>query len=119
MGCEKVNVHKRYTGNAAKADKQQIGETTSPHALWALAKALGALPVKLTEAQAQQALDPLLQRISKTTSAGEFGYLAYGLEARLLSSSSFARHSYFSVSNSRIGIEKRSPCSSISSIVPK
>jgi hypothetical protein len=45
----------------------QIGKTTDPNALLDLAKALTALPVKLTDAQAQQATEPPLLQIGKTT----------------------------------------------------
>jgi hypothetical protein len=43
---------------------QQIGNATNPYALRALAEALQAVPAKLTEAQAQQALAPVLQQIN-------------------------------------------------------
>ena len=46
---------------------KQIGQTTDPDALQALAQALQALPAKLTEAQASQALDPVLKQIGQTT----------------------------------------------------
>ena len=45
----------------------KISKTTDSDALQTLAKALQALATKLTEAQAQQALDPVLQQIGKTT----------------------------------------------------
>ncbi len=45
---------------------KQIGQTTEPFALLALAQALQALPVKLTEAQASKALDPVLKQIGQT-----------------------------------------------------
>ena len=46
---------------------KQIGQTTNPYALRALAQALQALAAKLTEAQASQALDPVLKQIGQTT----------------------------------------------------
>ena len=60
---------------------QQIGKTTNPDALGALAEALQALAAKLTEAQAQQALAPLLQQIGKTTNPDALGALAKALQA--------------------------------------
>jgi hypothetical protein len=60
---------------------QQIGSTTDPSALEALAQALRALPTKLTEAQAQQALDPLLHQIGKTTNHNALQALAHALRA--------------------------------------
>ena len=38
------------------ADRRSFGQTTNPNALQALAQALQALPAKLTDAQASQAL---------------------------------------------------------------
>jgi phage gp29-like protein len=46
-----------------------------------LAETIGALPAKLTEAQAQQALDPLLKQIGKTTDSGALPALTKALEA--------------------------------------
>jgi hypothetical protein len=60
---------------------QQLGETTDPDALQALAKALQALPAKLSEAQAQQALGPLLEQIGKTTDRDALRALAQALQA--------------------------------------
>ena len=47
---------------------KQIEQTTLPYPLEALAQAVRALPVKLTEAQASQALDPVLKQIGQTDS---------------------------------------------------
>jgi len=44
-----------------------MGPMTDPHVFWALARALQTLPVKLTELQAQKALDPLLEQMGQTT----------------------------------------------------
>ena len=49
--------------------------------LQALAEALQALPAKLTEAQAQQALAPLLEQIGKTTDPYALKALAEALQA--------------------------------------
>ena len=45
---------------------EQIGRTTSPEALLALAAVLQAVAAKLTDAQAQQALATVLEQIDKT-----------------------------------------------------
>jgi hypothetical protein len=57
---------------------KQIGQTTNPFELQALAEVLGALAAKLSEAQASQALDPLLKQISHTT---DYAALARALQA--------------------------------------
>ena len=53
----------------------------NPFALPALARALQALPAKLTDAQAQQALDALLIKIDKTTNPYALRALAQVLQA--------------------------------------
>jgi hypothetical protein len=58
-----------------------IGKTTNSDALGALAEGLKALPVRLTDAQAQQAIAALLQQIGKTTLASTLNDLANGLTA--------------------------------------
>ena len=60
---------------------KQIGETTDPDALRALAQALQALPAKLSEAQASQALDPVLKQIGQTTNPLALEALAQALQA--------------------------------------
>jgi ABC-type transporter Mla subunit MlaD len=60
---------------------KQIGQTTKPEALRALAQALHALPAKLTEAQASQALDPVLKQIGQTTEPDALRALAQALHA--------------------------------------
>ena len=59
---------------------QQIGKTTDPDTLRALAEALRAVGAKLTEAQAQQALAPLLQQIGKTTDRSTLAALAKAVQ---------------------------------------
>ena len=63
----------------ARAVLKQIGQTTDPDALQALAQALQALPAKLTDAQASQALDPVLKQIGQTTDSDALQTLAQGL----------------------------------------
>ena len=45
---------------------RQIGQTIEPNRLLALVQAIGALPVTFADAQAQQALAPVLQQIVRT-----------------------------------------------------
>jgi hypothetical protein len=59
----------------------QIGLTTDPNTLRALAQALHALPAKLSEAQAQRALDAVLRGIGQTTYPDERSTLAQALLA--------------------------------------
>ena len=68
-------------GQALDPLLKQIGQTTDPDALRALAQALQALPVKLSEAQAGQALDPLLEQIGQTTDSDALRTLAQALQA--------------------------------------
>jgi hypothetical protein len=58
-----------------------MGQETNPFALLALAQAFQALPAKLSEAQAGQALDPLLKQIGQTTDPGALRALAQALQA--------------------------------------
>ena len=60
---------------------KQIEQTTLPYPLEALAQAVRALPVKLTEAQASQALDPVLKQIGRTTDPKALLALAQALQA--------------------------------------
>ena len=60
---------------------KQIGQTTDPDALQALAQALQALAAKLSEAQASQALEPLLKQIGQTTDPDALQALAQALQA--------------------------------------
>ena len=60
---------------------KQIGQTTDPFALRALAQALQALAGKLSEAQAGQALDPLLKQIGQTNNPDALQALAQALQA--------------------------------------
>ena len=60
---------------------KRIGQTTNPDALEALAQALQALPAKLSEAQASQALDPVLKQIGQTTDPDALLALAQALQA--------------------------------------
>jgi hypothetical protein len=59
----------------------QMGRTSDPFALKALARALQALPANLTETQASQALEPVLELISQTTSPPALRTLAEALQA--------------------------------------
>ena len=59
---------------------KQIDQTTEPYLL-ALAQAIQALAGKLTEAQAQQALVPVLKQFDRTTDPDVLGALAQAIEA--------------------------------------
>ena len=61
--------------------RRQVGKTTNPDALRELVQALQALAAKLTEAQAQEALAPLLQQIGKTTNPDALRELVQALQA--------------------------------------
>ena len=61
----------------AQADRPDDRSRRAP----ALAKALQALPAKLTEAQASQALDPVLKQIGQTTDPDALRALAAALQA--------------------------------------
>jgi hypothetical protein len=60
---------------------KQIGQTTDPDALRALAQALQAVPAKLSETQASQALEPVLRRIGQTTDRDTLRAPAEALQA--------------------------------------
>jgi hypothetical protein len=60
---------------------KQIGQTTNPAALDALAQALQALAAMLTETQAFQALDPVLKQIGQTTNPYALQALAQAFQA--------------------------------------
>jgi hypothetical protein len=60
---------------------EQIGKTTNPNALRALAKALHAISAKLTDAQAQQALAAVLEQIGKTADPDALRVLSEALQA--------------------------------------
>jgi hypothetical protein len=59
---------------------QQIGKTTDPDVVGALAKGLQAMAAKLTETQAQQVLAPLLQQIGNRTDPNALRALAEVLQ---------------------------------------
>ena len=66
---------------ARRSTSCSIRSGTNPDALRALAEALQALPVKLTEPQASQALDPVLKQIGHTTNPDALRTLAQVLQA--------------------------------------
>jgi len=57
------------------------GQTTDPGLLRALAHSIQPLPAKPTEAQAQQALAPLLKQIGQTTDVNALPALAQAVQA--------------------------------------
>jgi TIR domain len=71
----------RGASQAVDVVLKQIGQTTNPNALLALARAVQALPVKLTEAQASHALDPVLKQIGQTTNPFALLALARAVQA--------------------------------------
>jgi site-specific DNA-cytosine methylase len=60
---------------------RQVGQTTNPEALQALAQALQALPAGLTETQASQVIDLVLKQIGQTTDPKALRALAKALQA--------------------------------------
>jgi len=60
---------------------KRIDQTTDPFNLRGLARTLQALPVRLSEAKAQQALDPMLKQIGQRTDPSELQILAQALQA--------------------------------------
>jgi hypothetical protein len=56
-------------------------QRTDPGGIPAVAQAIQALPAKLTDAQAQEALDAMLQQISQTTDSHTLEELAQATQA--------------------------------------
>jgi hypothetical protein len=68
-------------GRLLRAAIDGLPTSTDPKSLKALAEALQALAPKLTDAQASQALDPVLRQIDQTTDPDALGALAQALKA--------------------------------------
>ena len=60
---------------------KQFDETTDPRVLRALVYSIQALPAKLTEPQAEQALAPVLHQIGQSTDADALQVLAQAFQA--------------------------------------
>jgi hypothetical protein len=90
-GCARSTVAEALKALEASSRRcsKQIGQTTDPDALRAQAQALQALPAKLSEAQAGQALEPLLKQMGQRNHPDALAALAEALR-RLVMRPGFA-----------------------------